>query len=238
MKLRNYILICGYGRSGQVLVENLRKHKYDILIIEKDPKSVLLAESHNLNVIKEDATNIDLLKKLNITKYAKYVVALSNSDSVNLSIILSIRSINKSIPIIARANRFKTKNKLKIAGATNIIDVNETTSLVAHGYVNSPSAFEAIDDILIDQKGALLAEIEIFETSHFIGKKLSAIDFDKFNINFIGIVEDNDKNNFIFNPIKKDTTLKLKDILIVIGYERTIKELQTYIQTHNNRIFS
>jgi voltage-gated potassium channel len=234
-KMKNFILVCGYGYAGQVLVDSLKKHKYSILVIEKNPQAVELAERNNINIIKDDATNIELLSKLVNLKTTKAVVALSNSDSVNLSIILSIRSISKTIPIIARANRFKTREKLKIAGANEIVDVNENAAFIALGYVNSPVAFEAIDEILIDEKGALLSEVEIFDNSAFINQKLSSVDFDQFHINFIGMLHRNNKKKFIFNPKKDEVTLKAKDVLIVIGYERTLKEFQTYLQSHKSK---
>ena len=234
-KLRNFILVCGYGNAGQVLVEHLRKNKYDILIIDKDPVAVELAQRQNLHILKDDATDLNLLKKIDIKKHCKTVVALSDKDSVNLSIILSVRSIDRNINVIARCNRFKTRKKLKIAGATHIIDVNETAALVALGHVKSPIAFEAIDEILIDFKGALLSDVEIFEHSPFIGKKLNEIDFDQYNIKFIGMMH-NGSDEFIFNPNKDTTILQQKDVLIVLGYERTLHELQTYLQANGKLI--
>lgn len=230
-RLKNYILVCGYGKSGQVLVENLTQNGYEVLIIEKDPQIVAIGELKNLNIIKDDATDIDLLKKIGINQRVRSIIVLTNNDTVNLSIILAVRSLNKTIPIISRCNRFKTKEKLKIAGATDLIGINESAALVAIGHLKSPIAFEAMDDILVDYKGATMSEIEIFQNSPFIGEKLSTIDFDKFNINFIGIVHDNEQDKFIFNPNREDIILQQKDFLIIIGYERTINDFKTYIQS-------
>jgi voltage-gated potassium channel len=230
-KLKNYILVCGYGKSGQVLVEDLQQNGYEVLIIEQDAKVVELGELKNLNIIKDDATNIDLLKKIGINDRIKSVVVLTQDDTVNLSIILAVRSLNKTIPILSRCNGLKTLDKLKLAGATDIIGINETAGLVALGHIKAPIAFEAMDDILVDYNGATMSEIEIFQNSPFVGKKLSIVDFDRFNINFIGIIHSDDINNFIFNPNKEDTILQEKDFLIIIGYERTIQDFKTYLQS-------
>jgi voltage-gated potassium channel len=229
-KLKDFILVCGYGSVGQNLVDNLKRHHYQTLVIDKDPTMVQMAERQNINVIKDDATNIDLLKKISINQNVKYVIALSDDDSVNLSIILAVRSISKNIPIISRANNDNVKKKLLLAGANEVISVNEATSLVALGHINSPVAYEAIDDILIDYHGAMMSEIEIFETSPFIGKTLSSIDFEKYNISFVGIVKNGNKENFIFNPNQDDFVIGKKDTLIIIGFERTINEFKNYLQ--------
>jgi len=233
-KLKQYTLVCGYGKSGQILVDNLKEKGYETLIIDDDEHNVLIGESKKLRIIKDDASDISLLRKINITKNVQSIIVLTNDDTLNLSIILAIRSINKNIPIIARSNRFKTQDKLKLAGANKIIGINESAALVALGHLKAPIAFEAMENILVDHHGASMSEIEIFHTSPFIGEKLSTVDFDKFNINFIGIVHNNSKNHFIFNPKREDIILEEKDFLIIIGYERTIKDFQTYLQSNKS----
>ena len=231
-KLKKYILICGYGKTAQVLIDNLKDNNYNFLILENNNKIIQQHQNAKINIINGDATNISLLKKIGINKNISKVIVLTSDDTINLSIILSIRSINQNIPIICRSNRVKVKQKLLVAGATKLIELNDAASYVSLGYLNAPIAYEAIDDILVDYKGAVMSEIEIFEHSNFINKPLSKIEFNNFNINFIGIVHDNNKENFIFNPNKENTILNEKDFLIVIGYEKTIDEFKTYIQSH------
>jgi len=231
-KLKKYILVCGYGKTAQVLIDNLKDNNYNFLILENNNDIIQQSQNAKLNIIKGDATNISLLKKIGINKNISKVIVLTSNDTVNLSIILSIRSLNTTIPIICRSNRSKVKKKLLIAGASSLIELNNTASLVALGYLNAPVAYEAIDDILVDYKGAIMSEIEIYENSDFINKSLDTIEFDNFNINFIGVIHYKNKDKFIFNPIKSETILNEKDFLIVIGYEKTINEFKTYIQSH------
>ena len=231
-KLKKYILVCGYGKTAQVLIDNLKDNKYHFLILENNLEAIKSHKDAKINIIHGDATSISLLKKVGINKNISKVVVLTSDDTVNLSIILSIRSVNSNVPIICRSNRAKVKKKLLIAGATSLIELNDTASYVALGYLNAPVAYEAIDDILVDYKGAIMSEIEIFENSDFINKPLNSIEFSNFNINFVGIVHDDDKDNFVFNPDKSKIILKEKDHLILIGYEKTINEFKTYIQSH------
>jgi len=231
-KLKKYILICGYGKTAQVLIDNLKDNDYSFLILENNNDIIHKQKNAKINIINGDATSISLLKKIGINKNISEVIILTGDDTVNLSIILSVRSINTTIPIVCRSNRVKVKQKLLLAGATKLIELNDAASYVALGYLNAPIAYEAIDDILIDYKGAVMSEIEIFDHSNFINNPLSKIEFNNFNINFIGIVHDNDKENFIFNPNKEDTILNEKDHLIVVGYEKTIDEFKTYVQSH------
>lgn len=229
-KSKNYILVCGFGKAGHVLVENLLKSGHRVLVIDPNPEIFHQAELKSVNIIKDDASDIDLLEKIGLNTNIKSVVILTEDDTINLSIILAVRSLNKHIQIISKCNRQKTKEKLKIAGANELIMSNDLLAKIAVGFIRSPIAYEAIDDILTDYKGAVINEVELFQNSYFIGKSLSEVDFGRFNLTFIGITYNKDKSKFIFNPNKEELILKEKDFLIVIGYEKTIGEFKKYLQ--------
>ena len=229
-KSKQYILVCGFGKSGHMLVDNLLKNGHRVIVIDPNPEVFHQAELHNVNIIKDDATDIDLLKKIGLNTNIKSVVILTEDDTINLSIILSIRSINKHIEIISKCNRLRTKEKLKIAGANELIMANELLAKVAVGFIKSPIAYEAIDDILTDYRGAVINELEIFQNSLFVGKSLSSIDFARFNLTFVGLTNNQDRTKFIFNPNKEEILIKEKDFIIVIGYEKTIAEFKKYLQ--------
>jgi len=229
-KAKKYILVCGFGKAGHILVDNLLKNGHRVLVIDPNPEVFHQAELHDVNIIKDDASDIDLLEKIGLNSNIKSVVVLTDDDTINLSIILAVRSLNKNIQIIAKCNRHRTKEKFRIAGANELIMANDLLAQIAIGFIKTPIAFEAIDDILTDYKGAVINEIEIFDNSHFIGYKLSDINFGKYNLTFIGIAKGYDKSNFIFNPNMEDFVIEAKDFLIVIGYEKTITEFRKYLQ--------
>ena len=172
--------------------------------------------------IKGDATDPEFLSNIGINKGASTIIALTNDDAVNLSIILTARSQNHNINIIARANNSNIKDKLLIAGANDVIAANDIAALVATEYIGQPIAFEAIDDILLNNENAIMDEIEILKNSKLIGYKLNSIDFKSSNLTLIGIVETSKNNHFNFNPKKDQYILKEKDILIIIGYKEAI----------------
>lgn len=227
--LNNFIIICGFGRMGKALTNELTKIKHKFIVIDNNRENFAHSQYQNYLTISGDATNSSLLESIGINKGASTIVALTDDDSVNLSIILTARSINPNINIIARANIEDTKEKLLLAGANQVILSNEITALVATEYIGQPVAFEAIDDILLNNEGAIVDEVEILDNSNYIGLKLQNIDFSKFNLTFIGIVDAEDRKNFIFNPKQDQYVLKAKDILIVIGYKESIMQFKVEI---------
>ncbi|MCK5110001.1 MAG: NAD-binding protein [Arcobacteraceae bacterium] len=220
--LKDFILICGYGQMGKVLADEFRKIKQKFIVIDHDNEMLVHASSQQILSIKGDATDPTFLTSIGINKGASTIVALTNNDAVNLSIILTARSQNPNINIIARANNSNIKDKLLIAGANEVIAANDIAALVATEYIGQPIAFEAIDDILLNSENAIMDEVELFANSPFIGYKLETINFSNFNLTLIGIMETANTNQFKFNPKKDQYILKEKDILIVIGYKEAI----------------
>lgn len=224
--LKDFAIICGYGRMGKILANEFLHIKQKFVIIDNDEEVLKHSDAQSFLTIKGDATDGGLLACIGIHKGASTIVAITNSDSTNLSIILSARSQNPNINIIARANNQNAKKKLYLAGANQVILANEITSLVSAEYLGQPVAFEAIDDILLNNEGATMEEIEIVENSNYIGRKLQDIDFMDFNLTLIGIVGVNDRKDFKFNPKPDQYIIQAKDIFIIIGYKDSIAQLK------------
>ena len=185
------------------------------------------SNNQNLLTIKGDATNSILLQSVGINSHrATTIIAITEDDAVNLSIILTTRSLNPSIRIVARANDKRTREKLLLAGATEVILSNERSALVASEYVGQPVAFEAIDDILLNSEGAIMEEIEILGKSNFIGYYIEDINLDKFHLTLIGVIQEKDRKKFIFNPQKNSYKILKNDIFIIIGNKESISQLK------------
>jgi len=224
--LKEFVIICGYGRMGRVLADEFIKIKQKFIVIDHDDDMFLHSNTQNILSIKGDATDSIFLSSVGINKGATSIIALTNNDAVNLSIILTARSQNPNINIIARANNEKVKDKLFLAGANDVIFANEISALVAAEYVGQPIAFDAIDDILLNSEGAVMDEVEIIHKSNYVGYKLENINFSDFNLTLIGIVDSTKGKKFKFNPKEDQYIIHEKDILIVIGHKESVSKFK------------
>ena len=220
--LNDFVLICGYGQMGKVLANEFLKIKQQFIVVDYNDEMLVHANSQQILSIKGDATDPAFLSSIGINKGASTIIALTNNDAVNLSIILTARSQNPHINIIGRANNSSIKDKLLIAGANEVIAANDIAALVAAEYLGQPIAFEAIDDILLNSENAIMDEVEILGNSNFIGEKLKSIDFSNYNLTLIGVIDATKNKQFKFNPKKDQYILNEKDILIIIGYKEAI----------------
>lgn len=98
------IIICGFGRLGKSLYNIFFKNGIQPTIIEIDTDVVTEAIAKGIDhVICGNAEDRVLLEKLNI-KDTNLIIVGTNDDTTNLSIVSTIRSVNKHTMIIAREN--------------------------------------------------------------------------------------------------------------------------------------
>ena len=101
---RGLYIICGYGRMGQKIFEKLDKNNIEVKFIEIDPKrGRQLSKDEKNYVVFGDADDRDFLIQTGIMD-AVAVVAVTNDDTTNLSILATSKKLNPNIMTMAREN--------------------------------------------------------------------------------------------------------------------------------------
>lgn len=93
-------VLCGYGRFGKAVYKNLRRENVDTIIIEAEPEKTGCGD---MCVIGR-GTEADTLIAAEINK-AVGIVAGTDDDTNNLSIIMTAHDINPELFMVARQNR-------------------------------------------------------------------------------------------------------------------------------------
>src|SRR5262249_32843903 len=114
--------------------------------IERDEARMehIAADDHNLIFFTGDATEDWVLKKAGIDKARALITALPE-DADNVFIVLTARSINSKIRIISRASKNGSIQKLKKAGADNVIMPDKIGGIHMATLVSKPDVIEFID---------------------------------------------------------------------------------------------
>ena len=119
--MQNHYILCGYGRVGVAVYEELMKRNQKVIIIEKNEEKLEdIEENENVILLNANATEDKTLKKLNIDKSLGVIVA-TGSDVDNLFIVLTTRELYKDSWIVSRASKKESINRLKHAGANKVI---------------------------------------------------------------------------------------------------------------------
>jgi voltage-gated potassium channel Kch len=118
--LDGHIVICGYGRIGQMLARELQAARRDCVVLERDEARLALARSHGLLVLQADATQEESLQAAGIGR-AQALATVLPDDAANVFITLSARGLNRTLTIIARGEAPMTEKKLLQAGADRVV---------------------------------------------------------------------------------------------------------------------
>jgi voltage-gated potassium channel Kch len=119
-KLKDHVIICGFGRIGQMLAHELKSGRVQFVVIERNEQRVELARSFGYPCFQEDATDETALKSAGIDR-ARCLATVLPDDAANVFITLSARSLNREIELIARGEAPSTEKKLLHAGANRVI---------------------------------------------------------------------------------------------------------------------
>ena len=159
MRMRDHVILCGYGRMGQEISAQLQKESIPLVVIETDPDRRDVAEARGLNVVHADATMDDTLLDAGLEHCRSLVVALPG-DASNLYVILSARDLRPDCRLIARANTVEASSKLRLAGASVVV-----SPYVAGGRVMAASALRPLAVNFMELLAGSDYEIEEFQLS-------------------------------------------------------------------------
>lgn len=119
-QLSNHVIVCGFGRNGTECAQVLFQNKIPFVVMEEKAELPQDLPFEVQYFMKADATKDEALKDAGIER-ARAIIATMPIDADNLFTVLTARQLNPSITIISRASQDSSVNKLRVAGATNVI---------------------------------------------------------------------------------------------------------------------
>ncbi len=119
-RLRDHVIICGFGRIGLMLAQELKAGGIPIVVLEQADAAITLARDLGYLCIQADATDEEALLAAGVVHARTLATVLSN-DAANVFITLSARSLNPRLEIIARGELPSTESKLLQAGANKVV---------------------------------------------------------------------------------------------------------------------
>lgn len=224
-KMEGHTIICGFGRNGKQAYEKLKKFNKSCVIIEKDESRLVEILDPNIILIKGDATNDEILKNAGITK-ASNLIAASSSDANNVYIVLSSRQLNPNLNIVSRASSDQSVEKLKIAGANDVIMPDRLGGEHMASLLVTPDLVKFVDKLGLEgERNANLEEISVDELpEEYMMKSISDLDVRRNSgCTVIGFIDENE--GYIVNP-SSNMILKPDCKLIVLGSPEQIKKFK------------
>jgi len=157
-KTSGHVIICGFGRMGEVLAGQLQRRKRPFVIIENDSERIAEAMELGYLAVNDNATEEGALLSAGIEK-AKTVVTTLPRDADNVFITLTARNLNRDLQIIARGEFDTTRKKLIQAGADRVVLPAATGAMRMAAMITRPSTVELVELVA----GRAVSEVDVDE---------------------------------------------------------------------------
>jgi voltage-gated potassium channel len=223
-KLRNHYLLCGYGRMGRQIAQELAAEGVPFIII--DPQSEPIAEAQHLGyaTYQGDATLDQSLQAVGI-QHACCLIAAMPSDAENLYAILSAKTLNPSIRAIGRATSEEAIQKLTRVGADKVISPYITGGKRMAAAALRPKVMDFLDGAITGSDRSFYMEEFLLDgpSCPYLGKTLRNAHLRITTGTLILAIRRAD-GEFLVGPMG-ETVLEQGDMLICMGTEEQLRQL-------------
>ncbi len=119
-QLKEHIIICGYGKVGKNIVNNLINEKIPFVVIEKDTAAIEVLVRNKIPHVVGDATYQETLEMAGASR-AKVLISCLSNDADNLYVIIEAKEMNPKMHLILRASRLESVKRFLKLGADKVI---------------------------------------------------------------------------------------------------------------------
>lgn len=238
-KLKDHVILCGYGKYGREIASHFEKHQIPFVIIDIDGEKIeeLQKSEQKFLYIHDDATHDEALQEANV-KEARALIAALGDDSDNLFIVLTTRQLNPGLRIISRARDPRSQKKLTLAGADRVVMPEQLGGFYMATLISKPDAVEFFSFITNEYRSDIGFEEITFDdvTDNCKNKSIKDLNIrSQTGANIIGF-KDAD-NKYLVNP-SPDVILRPGSSFIVLGSRQQLDQLRHYLngyQSHKLR---
>jgi voltage-gated potassium channel len=222
--IQDHFIVCGYGRIGAIIVEELRRQHVPYVVVERDPAMVQSVLELGGLAVEADASSEEVLKRVGIER-ARGLIAAVGTDAENVYAVLTARVLRPDLYIVGRAETEDAERKLLRAGANRVVAPYRIGARELAQTALRPAVVDFFQ--LATRSGNLelaIEQVAIDEGSALAGR--SIIDANvrqKFGLIVVGIQRAGGRMEF--NP-PGDAIMQAGDQLVVLGRTDGLRELE------------
>jgi voltage-gated potassium channel len=224
-QLNEHMILCGAGRVGYQVALEFFKTRTPFVVVDNDPAALeTLGEIGSISFVQGDAMDDDTLRLAGIDR-ARGLVAALRDDKDNAFVVLSARSLNPEMHIVARLGNEENAEKLQRAGANEVVSPNAIGGLRMASVMIRPAVVSFLDEMMHAPGQTLrVEEVTLVAGSALLQKTLGEAEIGRRTGVLVVAVKASD-GQYYFNP-NAQTALREGDVLIVIGTPEQVAALR------------
>ena len=161
-ELRDHYIICGIGRVGSYVADELIATGRAFVVVEASGEAITAHEErtgHEL-VVHGDAADDEILERAGVARCAG-VFAVTGDDSRNLVVSMSARALRPEVRIVARVHDRRNVDKTLRAGADEIVSPDFTGGMRIASAMLRPHAVNFMDMMLRTSENFRVEEVDV-----------------------------------------------------------------------------
>ena len=222
-RLSDHYILCGAGRVGRSAARELARKPLPFVIVDNDAQKLARYSDQGWLTMLGDATQAPVLRQAQIER-ARGLVASTTTDATNIYIILTARSLNPRLQIIARASEEEAEKHLLTAGANHVVSpYNFAGYRIAQTFMR-PHVVDFFDTAMNQQLPLEIEEVQVQSGSRFAGQTLEGSRIRQ-EMGVIVLAIKGEGSGMRFNP-SPDVVIREGDHLIAMGEPDGLRRLE------------
>lgn len=249
-ELRDHVIICGYGRSGQYLGRFLREENIPYVALDMDASRVQEAASAGENVIYGDAGRRSVMEAAGLAR-AKAVIISYAETRGTMKVLHVIQERHPNLPVIVRTHDDSEMDTLRDAGAAEVVPeiLEGSLMLASHALVTLgiplnrvvkrirlfreerykmfKGYFRGVSDAdVMTASLSQLHSVEMYKNFYAYGLPLGQIPFEDFAVEVKQLRRSNMPEPIAPRP---DIVLTEGDVLVLLGSNAALIAMEVYL---------
>nr|WP_315252603.1 cation:proton antiporter [uncultured Duganella sp.] len=244
MKANKHVLVCGFGRSGQSLATLLTEEKIDYHALDLDPERVQVAQTAGAHVSYGDAARRESLVAAGIYRASAVVITYADTRSA-LKVLHQVHELTPTLPVIVRSHDDTDLDKLKKAGAAEVVPelMEGSLMLASHAlvmlgvplrrvvhrvqaareerYASLRGYFHGMSDVEEDADLERLHTVTLTGSACSIGRNLGSLDVESSGAEVASI-----RRGMSGVEVTPETTLQAGDVVVVRGTAEAVSRAE------------
>jgi voltage-gated potassium channel len=222
-RLSDHYILCGAGRVGRSAARELARKPLPFVIIDTDAAKLTRYSDEGWLSFTGDATQAAVLRQAQVER-ARGLVASATADATNIYIVLTAKSLNPNLNIIARASEEGAEQHLITAGANHVISpYNFAGYRIAQTFMR-PHVVDFFDTAMNRQLPLEIEEVQVQPGSRVAGQTLEGSRIRQ-EMGVIVLAIKGEASDMRFNP-SPDEVIHEGDHLIAMGQPDGLRRLE------------
>jgi len=220
------VIVFGYGKFGKSIANSIKEESNtNLIIVVNSEEEFELANLDGLKVIKFNIESDASIENLDIKEGVHLICAMDNNHE-NLFLALTLREMYRKHYILAISDSIHLTDKFRMAGVSRVIDIYSISGNMIMNILNIPVATKFLQGFINKSHDLIFKEIPIKEGSPLHERMLDSIDFDKYNIIYVGMIDKEMGNSFVFSTVGHNHKIDVDDIIVCVGKERDLERFR------------